>query len=67
MQEYDTSFSFPDAVWDALDDRRETIFDIGERSTEDRIRHLEKALGEILADITPIARTAPPAKVAKTD
>ena len=66
MHDYDTSFSVPGAVWDALDDRRGTIFDLGERSTEDRIRDLEKALGEILADITPIARTAPTASTAPT-
>ena len=62
MHDYDTSFSFPDAVWDALDDRRETIFCLGGRSTTDRIRDLEKALGDIIADITPITRTAPTAK-----
>ncbi len=62
MHDYDTSFSFPDAVWDALDDRRETIFDLGDRTTPDRIRDLEKALGDIIADITPITRTAPTAK-----
>ena len=59
MHDYDTSFSFPDAVWDALDDRCDTIFDLGERSAEDRIHDLEKTLAEILADITPITRTAP--------
>jgi hypothetical protein len=61
MHDYDTSFSFPDAVWDVLDDRRETIFDLGDRSAAIRIRDLEKALGSILADITPITRTAPTA------
>ncbi|MDG2205176.1 MAG: hypothetical protein P8M79_07995 [Alphaproteobacteria bacterium] len=58
MQNYQTSFSIPDAVWNALTTRHQTACDSGGRSVRARIRILKNRLGATLDGIVPIPPSA---------
>mgnify|MGYP003972190165 FL=1 len=54
MQAYQTSFSIPDAIWDALHEHRDTLFDSASQDTADRILELRRRLGKNLDGVVPI-------------
>ena len=58
MQAYQTSFSVPEAIWEALNEGREKLFNLRGRSTADRILDLRRRLGENLDGIVPIQSAA---------
>ena len=54
MHAYQTSFSIPDAIWDALHEHQDTLFELAGQDIAGRILDLRRSLGKNLDGVVPI-------------